>query len=111
MNTFLKRIDERNSEDKSHLHYSDYRRMNALRAVTFRLPVTTIAKMKLLFEKSPQTWESKQEMLFEMIESSIKDWIENQGTQDHQNKVFANFDHAARRGLQTMSDSSAEAEI
>jgi hypothetical protein len=42
-------------------------------------------------------WESKQEMLFEMIESCIQDWIAKQPVSD---KAAAEFDHQARRSLQ-----------
>jgi hypothetical protein len=76
---FLERINERLEKDRqlTHATYSDLRRMGAFRAVTVRLPVTTIAKMKLLEETCPKVWESRQEMLFEMIESCILEWIEN----------------------------------
>ena len=53
--------------------------------------------MKLLEEKCPSVWESKQEMLFEMIESCIQDWIAKQPVPD---KAAAEFDHQARRALQ-----------
>jgi hypothetical protein len=72
--------------------------MSALRAVTVRLPVTTIAKMKLLEEKCPNLWESRQEMLFEMIESCVQDWI---STQPSSKETYQEFDSAARSGLTT----------
>ncbi len=74
----------------THVSYGIFRLWRALRPVTVRLPVTTIAKMKLLEEKCPSVWESKQEMLFEMIESCIQDWIAKQPVPD---KAAAEFDH------------------
>jgi hypothetical protein len=102
MSSFLSRIKERSENERlSHIDYAGFRRMRALRAVTVRLPVTTIAKMKLLEEKCPDLWESRQEMLFEMIESCVQDWI---STQPSFKRTYQEFDSAARSGLTTQDN-------
>jgi hypothetical protein len=104
MSSFVNRLQERKEKDRlSHVDYAGFRRMGALRPVTMRLPVTTVAKMKLLEELGATAWESRQEMLFEMIESCIQDWIDQQPN----SKILRErFDAAARRGLQTKDDDS-----
>jgi hypothetical protein len=99
MSSFLKRLEERREKDRlSHVDYAGFRRLGVLRPVTVRLPITTVAKMKLLEKLCSKTWESRQEMLFEMIESSIRDWIE--GRRDSK-ELHEQFQHAAYRALQT----------
>src|SRR5713101_5295505 len=102
MSSFTDRINEKKDflskkGNLSHVSYGMFRLWRALRPVTVRLPVTTIAKMKLLEQKCPIQWESKQEMLFDMIECCIKDWIT---LQPAPGKTAAEFDHEARRALQ-----------
>ena len=116
MSSFTNRMNEQKDHllkkgNLTHVSYGIFRLWRALRPVTVRLPVTTIAKMKLLEEKCPTVWESKQEMLFEMIESCIQDWIAKQPVPA---KAAAEFDHQARRALQhgmgadTSEDSATE---
>ncbi len=103
-NTFVKRIEERRESDRdvSHLKYDDFRRMGYLRPITVRLPVTTLAKMAFLEEKLPEkgghkVWESRQETIFEMIESCIGDWIANSDSPD---LAHEEFQQVARRAMQ-----------
>jgi len=102
MNSFTSRLNEKRDAllkkgNLNHVSYGIFRTWRALKPVTFRLPVTTIDKMNLLEEKCPTVWESKQEMLFEMIESCIQDWIAQQPAPKD---AAAEFDHVARRALQ-----------
>lgn len=102
MSSFTDRINEKKDflskkGNLSHVSYGMFRLWRAVRPVTVRLPVTTIAKMKLLEEKCSIQWESKQEMLFDMIECCIKDWI---NLQPSPSKAAGEFDRAARRALQ-----------
>ena len=116
MSSFTLRINEKKDYllkkgNLNHVSYGIFRLWRALRPVTVRLPVTTIAKMKLLEKRCPTVWESRQEMLFEMIESCIQDWIAKQPAQS---KAAEEFDHEARRALQrglgadTAEDAPAE---
>ncbi len=109
MSSFTDRINEKKDflskkGNLSHVSYGMFRLWRALRPVTVRLPVTTIAKMKLLEEKCAIQWESKQEMLFDMIECCIKDWI---NLQPSASKIAGEFDRAARRALQQGMGSDA----
>ncbi len=102
MNSFTNRINEKRDYlskkgNLNHVSYGMFRLWRAVRPVTVRLPVTTIAKMKYLEAECPNLWESKQEMLFEMIESCIQDWITQQPDPSN---VAAEIDHVARRALQ-----------
>lgn len=98
MSTFTARYIQREGRDGSvdHVSYSQFKRMAVLKPVTFRLPVTTIAKMQLLMEQRPEIWESQQEMMFEMIESAIQDWIKSRDAP----QIAKAFDEAAHRALQ-----------
>jgi len=101
MNSFLDRMHEKRDYllrkgNLNHVSYGIFRLWGTLRAVTARLPITTIEKMKLLEEKCPDAWESRQEMLFEMIESCIQDWIAKQPLPE---QVEVEFDQAARKAL------------
>jgi hypothetical protein len=100
-NNFVKRIEERRESDRtvSHLRYDDFRRMGYLRPITVRLPITTLAKMALLEGKLSEKeghWGSRQEMLFEMIECCIRDWIDTYGSPGDDQE----FQNVARRALQ-----------
>jgi hypothetical protein len=94
MNNFLRRMDEK--KEGKHMTYTQLRKIGALRAVTVRLPVTTIKKMQLLEQKCLGQWESRQEMLFDMIESAILDWVESGGFPQGE---FEEFQRAAYEGL------------
>ena len=101
MSSFIRRINEQRDYmlkkgNLNHVSYGIFRLWGVLRAVTVRLPVTTIAKMKLLEKKCPG-WESQQEMVFEMIESCVQDWITKQPSPE---QAASEFDQEARRALQ-----------
>ena len=101
MSSFTNRINEKSDYlsqkgNLKHVSYAMFRTWRALKPVTFRLPVTTIDKINFLEEECPNVWESKQEMLFEMIESCIQDWIAQQPAPKD---AAAEFDHVARRAL------------
>jgi hypothetical protein len=72
-----------------------------VRPITVRLPVGTVAKLDELQRQCPTVWSSRQELLFEMIESSVKDWIEAQATLKDTVKAF---DDAARKALRRSAD-------
>jgi hypothetical protein len=101
MSNFVDRINERRDYllkqgNLNHVSYGIFRLWGALQAITVRLPVTTVAKMKHLEKKCP-AWDSRQEMLFEMIEACIQDWIAKQPSPK---QAAAEFDQAARGALQ-----------
>jgi len=87
---------EKKNKERTHMTYTQLRNIGAMRAVTVRLPVTTIMKMRLLEEKCPDQWESRQEMLFDIIECSILDWVESGG---YPQGEFEEFQRAAYEGL------------
>jgi hypothetical protein len=102
--TFVNRIKERRENDRilNHLRYDDFRRMGYLQPITVRLPVTTLAKIvllekKLSEKKGQKVWDSRQEMIFEMIESCVRDWI---ATADSPDRADQEFQAAAYRALQ-----------
>src|ERR1700748_10614 len=101
--SFTKRIKERRESDRivSHLRYDDFRRMGHLRPITVRLPVTTLAKLELLDSKlegeGGRVWDSRQEMIFEMIEACISDYI---NSSDASKRAFDDFQTVARRSMQ-----------
>jgi hypothetical protein len=100
---FAERIKERRKTDRllSHLRYDDFRRMGYLRPITVRLPVTTLAKLELLEQKLEEeggkVWDSRQETIFEMIESCIGDYIEGV---EASSRVHEEFQTKARRAMQ-----------
>jgi hypothetical protein len=95
MNNFLRRMEEKNKQ-RTHMTYTQLRNIGAMRAVTVRLPVTTIKKMQLLEQKCLGQWESRQEMLFDMIECAILDWVESGGFPQGE---FEEFQRVAYEGL------------
>ena len=101
--TFVQRIKERRETDRlvSHLRYDDFRRIGYLRPITVRLPVTTLAKLELLDQKLEEeggkVWSSRQETIFEMIESCIAGYINGTGSPD---SVHEEFQAVARRAMQ-----------
>jgi hypothetical protein len=100
---FAERIKERRETDRlvSHLRYEDFRRMGYLRPITVRLPVTTLAKLEWLDQKLEEeggkVWASRQETIFEMIESCIAGYIK--GT-DSPDRVHEESQAVARRAMQ-----------
>lgn len=79
MGEFLKRLRRKPTEPRGYVSYDDHmKRPGQVRPITVRLPVSTVAKLDALHEQCPGVWGSRQELLFEMIESSVLDWIEAQ---------------------------------
>ena len=109
--SFTKRIRERRESDRivSHLRYDDFRRLGYLRPITVRLPVTTLAKLELLDAKLEEdggrVWDSRQEIIFEMIEACISDYIN--GT-DIPKRAHEEFQAIAHRSLQLTPPDRAE---
>lgn len=97
MSEFLKRLRRKPTEPRNYVSYDDHMKLlDNVRPITVRLPVTTVAKLDELQRQCPSVWSSRQELLFEMIESSVKDWID---TQARSKDVAANFDEVARKAL------------
>jgi hypothetical protein len=79
MGEFLKRLRRKPTEPRGYVSYDDYMKLpGKVRPITVRLPVSTVAKLDELQRQCPSVWNSRQELLFEMIESSVLDWIEVQ---------------------------------
>lgn len=81
--------------------YHDFMRVGKMRPLTVRLPASTVEKMDELFQRCPKIWHSRQEMLFEMIESCVQDWIE---TQSNPENIAKEFQKIARKALQGVED-------
>ena len=102
MSEFLKRLRRKPTEPRGYVSYDDYMKLlDKVRPITVRLPVSTVAKLDELQRQCPTVWSSRQELLFEMIESCVKDWIESQPrTKD----VDVIFDEVARKTLKRAAD-------
>jgi hypothetical protein len=102
MGEFLKRLRREPTEPRTYVSYDDFMKLlDKVRPITVRLPVSTVAKLDELQKQCPSVWGSRQELLFEMIESCVKDWIDAQPAQRGAAKVF---DDAARKALKRMTD-------
>ncbi len=79
MGEFLKRVRRKPTEPRGYVSYDDYMKQpGKVRPITVRLPVSTVAKLDALNAQCPAVWGSRQELLFEMIESCVVDWVEAQ---------------------------------
>jgi hypothetical protein len=78
MTEFVRRYLRKPFEPRTYVSYDDFMKHNQVRPVTVRLPVSTLAKLDALQDKCSVVWSSRQELLFEAIESSIRDWINAQ---------------------------------
>jgi len=97
MNEFLKRLSRVPTEPRGYVSYDDFMKLlDKVRPITVRLPVSTVAKLDELQKQCPTVWSSRQELLFEMIESCVKDWIDAQPPSKEAATVF---DHVARKAL------------
>jgi hypothetical protein len=67
-----------------------------VRPITVRLPVSTVAKLDALNAQCPTVWGSRQELLFEMIESCVVDWI---AEQPHPKEAAATIEAAMQKAL------------
>ena len=102
MAEFLKRMRREPTEPRTYVSYDDFMKiLDKVRPITVRLPVSTVAKLDELQRQCPSVWGSRQELLFEMIESCVKDWIDAQPTQKGAAKVF---DDVARKALRRRTD-------
>ena len=101
MANFSRRLTQQTSQNtKTYMGYSDYLRLGVMKPLTVRLPASTHAKVDELFERCNGVWQSKQELLFEMIESAIADYIESQNDPEIEAEIFQEI---ARKGLQPHS--------
>lgn len=102
MSEFLKRFRRKPTQPRSYVSYDDYMKLpDNVRPITLRLPVSTVAKLDELQRQCPTVWSSRQELLFEMIESCVKDWIDSQ---PKANDAAAAFDEVARKALRQVAD-------
>ena len=61
-------------EEGQPLDYETMRAIGLLKPVSFRLPVSTVALLDEMVKWTP--WSTKQEMLYEMIDSAINDFLQ-----------------------------------
>lgn len=102
MSEFLKRLRRDPTELRTYVSYDDFMKLlDKVRPITVRLPITTVAKLDELQRQCPSVWGSRQELLFEMIESCVKDWIDAQPAQKGAAKTF---DDVARKALKRTPD-------
>ncbi|MGD0494230.1 MAG: hypothetical protein ABSC32_22125 [Steroidobacteraceae bacterium] len=102
MSEFLKRFRRKPFEPRTYVSYDDFMKLGKVRPITVRLPVSTVAKIDELQKQCPAVWNSRQELLFEMIESCVQDWI---GAQPQSKDAASIFEGAARKALrQTATD-------
>lgn len=102
MSEFMRRLRREPTEPRTYVSYDDFMKLlDKVRPITVRLPVSTVAKLDELQNQCPSVWSSRQELLFEMIESCVKDWIDAQPASKLVAKVF---DDAARKALKRSTD-------
>ena len=102
MSEFLKRLRRKPTEPRTYVSYDDFmKRLDKARPITARLPVSTVAKLDELQKQCPSIWGSRQELLFEMIESCVKDWIDAQPATKNAAKAF---DDVARKSLRRAAE-------
>ena len=102
MSEFLKRLRRKPTEPRNYVSYDDHMKLpGGVRPITVRLPVSTVAKLDELQRQCPTVWSSRQELLFEMIESGVKDWIEAQAAPKEAVNVF---DDVVRKALGRPAD-------
>src|SRR5450631_3843419 len=102
MSEFRKRLRRKPTDPRNYVSYDDYMKLlDKVRPITVRLPVSTVAKLDELQRQCPTVWSSRQELLFEMIESCVKDWIDAQPVSKEAAKVF---DGVAQKALRRISD-------
>ena len=97
MSEFLKRLRRKPTEPRTYVSYDDFMKLlDKVRPITVRLPISTVAKLDELQKQCPSVWGSRQELLFEMIESCIRDWIDEQPKPKDAAVIF---DEVARKAL------------
>jgi hypothetical protein len=108
MSRILKKIDQFQQELKAQdsgipMSYSMMQSMGLLKAATFRLPVTTLAMMDELYTFGP--WDSKQEMLFDLVDDAIHQFLQSPDTGE---KVREKFQKVAQDALNEWRSSRGE---
>lgn len=102
MREFLKRLRRKPTEPRTYVSYDDFMKLlDKVRPITVRLPISTVAKLDELQRQCPSVWSSRQELLFEMIESCVRDWID---AQPQPKNVSQSFDDVARKALRRVTD-------
>jgi hypothetical protein len=101
MSEFLKRFRRKPFEPRTYVSYDDFMKLGKVRPITVRMPVSTVAKIDELQKRCPAVWGSRQELLFEMIESCVRDWID---AQPQPKDADAIIDGAARKALRRPTD-------
>ena len=102
MSEFLKRLRRKPTEPRTYVSYDDFMKLlDKVRPITVRLPISTVAKLDELQRQCPSVWGSRQELLFEMIESCVRDWID---AQPKPKDAGAIFDEVARKALRRSTD-------
>ncbi len=97
MSTFVKRLNRDPAGAATYMKFSDFLRHGFMRALTIRLPASTLAKLDELFDRCPGAWRSRQELVFEMIEASVQDYVDSQADPT---AVATAFQEVARKALQ-----------
>jgi hypothetical protein len=101
MSEFMKRFRRKPFEPRTYVSYDDFMKLGKVRPMTVRLPVSTVAKLDELQSQCQAVWGSRQELLFEMIESCIRDWI---NAQPQPKEADGAIDGAARKALRRAAD-------
>jgi hypothetical protein len=101
MSEFLKRFRRKPFEPRTYVSYDDFMKLGKVRPMTVRLPVSTVAKLDELQKQCEAVWSSRQELLFEMIESCVRDWID---AQPQSKEADALIDGVARKALRRATD-------
>lgn len=96
MGEFLKRFRRKPFEPRTYVSYDDFMKLGKVRPMTVRLPVSTVAKLDELQKQCDPVWSSRQELLFEMIESCVRDWID---AQPQPKEAAALIDSVARKAM------------
>jgi hypothetical protein len=95
MSKFMQRIDEhqkrieeeaRLSEQGTPLTYPQMLVFGMLKPVNFRLPITTAAQLDVLLKYGP--WETKQQMVAELLMDTIEDFLSDPNTHENVRKDF-----------------------
>lgn len=102
MSRVLQKIDEYQQELKNRIpeenptipvSYAMMQASGLLKATTFRLPVHTLAQMDELFKFGP--WDSKQEMVFDLVDDVIQQFLQDPGTGEPVREKFRQVAQAA----------------
>lgn len=84
--------------------YASMQQAGLLKPATFRLPVGTLAMLDELYKFGP--WDSKQEMVYELFDDVIQEFLNSPGTGE---PVRAKFAKVAQSALDEWQASRQEA--